>query len=209
MAQCILALVVFGFCLIALFQRHWVEAEKLTFPLAQMPLDLTRGFDGPRRLPDLFCTPLFWLGFTAVFAPMLYNIGTYFNSSLPAIELYLKYHYIEFGPGAGLLFRVVPLVLALTYLCPVDILGSLWVFHLLAVLKVGLMERVGFSVGGAGQAISGGFIIYMESYGATIFLALWSLLAGSPALAPGVASGAHRRWRFPRGSPLPLGPSPA
>ena len=173
-----LALVIFGFCLIALFQRHWVEAEKLTFPLAQMPLDLTRGFDGPRCLPDLFRTPLFWMGFAAVFVPMLYNIGTYFNPGLPAIELYLKYHYIEFGPGAGLLFRVVPLVLALTYLCPVDILGSLWVFHLLAVLKVSLMERVGFSVGGAGQAVSGGFIIYMESYGATIFLALWSFWLG-------------------------------
>ncbi|MYF91281.1 MAG: hypothetical protein F4184_03870, partial [Gemmatimonadetes bacterium] len=72
-----MAMVVFGFCLIALFHKQWVEAEKLTFPLAQMPLDLTQGFEG-KRWPELFCKPVFWIGFALVFLPILYNIATYF-----------------------------------------------------------------------------------------------------------------------------------
>ena len=49
-----IAMVVFGLCLMILFHHQWVEHEKLTFPMAQMPLDLTRGFDGPGRMPELF-----------------------------------------------------------------------------------------------------------------------------------------------------------
>ena len=74
-----LGMVVFGFCLVVLFQRQWMEAEKLAFPLAQMPLDLTKGFDGPRRVPDLFCSGLFWIGCGVVLLPLLYSIGAYFT----------------------------------------------------------------------------------------------------------------------------------
>ncbi len=128
-----LAMVVFGFCLVVLFQRQWMEAEKLTFPLAQMPLDLTRGFDGPRRVPDLFCSGLFWIGCGVVLLPLLYNIGAYFTPGLPLFELYTKRFHLELPrPFPGLTIRVLPLVMALTYLCPLDILGSLVVFALLA-----------------------------------------------------------------------------
>ena len=58
-----LAMVAFGYCLFVLFQTQWEDREKLAFPLAQLPLDLLRGMDGRRRLPDLFRTKLFWIGF--------------------------------------------------------------------------------------------------------------------------------------------------
>ena len=74
-----LGMVVFGFCLVVLFQRQWAGAEKLTFPLAQMPMDLTQGLDGPRGVPDLFRSGLFWIGFALVFLPLLYNIAPYFT----------------------------------------------------------------------------------------------------------------------------------
>ncbi len=38
-----MAMVIVGFSLVVIFQKQWVEAEKLTFPLARMPLDLTQG----------------------------------------------------------------------------------------------------------------------------------------------------------------------
>lgn len=170
-----MGMVVFGLCLIVVFQKQWVEVEKLTFPLAQMPLDLTRGFDGSRRLPEIFRSLAFWLGFAVVFLPILYNIGSYFAPGLPPVELYWKHYEVELGdPFPGVTLRVMPLVLAVTYLCPVDILGSMVVFYLLVVLKKGAMERIGFSVGEAGQQIEGWNILYMESYGALVFVALWS-----------------------------------
>ena len=171
-----LGMVVFGFCLVVLFQRQWMEAEKLSFPLAQMPLDLTRGFDGPRRVPDLFCSGLFWIGCGVVLLPLLYNIGAYFTPGLPLFELYTKRFHLELPqPFSGLTIRVLPLVMALTYLCPLDILGSLVVFALLATVKIGLMDRVGLVVGAEGQPLAPQAILSLESLGPIVFVACWSV----------------------------------
>lgn len=168
-----MAMVIFGFCLVVLFQRQWMEAEKLTFPLAQMPVDLTRGFDNS-GVPDLFRNGSFWIGFALVFLPLLYNIGTYFSPGIPLLELYTKRYLLPLPqPFPALTLRVLPLVLALTYLCPLDILGSLILFNLLAVLKLGAVETTGFTVGY--PPMSGGEILSLESYGAMIFIAGWSV----------------------------------
>ncbi len=171
-----LAMVVFGLCLVILFRRQWIEAERLTFPLAQMPLELTRGFDGPRRLPDLFHSRLFWIGFGVVFLPLFYNMGTWFTPGLPQAEFYLERFQITLPrPWPSPVLRVLPLVLALVYLCPLDILGSLVLFYFLAVAKTGAMDQLGFSVGSSGQQLGSGDILDMESYGAIVCIALWSL----------------------------------
>ena len=151
-----------------------MEVEKLTFPLAQMSLDLTQGMDGSRRMPDLFCSPLFWIGFGVVFLPILYNIGTYFVG-LPPLGLFGQFYFVEFGHYARLAFRLMPMVMAVAYLCPVDILGSLWVFNLLHVLKLWIGNRLGFSIGAHGQAMVTWHLISMEAYGAMIFVACWSI----------------------------------
>ena len=170
------AMVMFGLCLIIIFQRQWVEFERLSFPLAQMPLDLTRGFDGPRGMPDLFYSRLFWIGFGVIFLPLLYNMGTYFSPGLPIIEIYQKqYQLVLPQPFPTLVFRVLPIILALTYLCPLDILGSLVIFYLLAVVKMGVMDHLGFTVGSGGQQMVSIDILDLESYGAILFIAFWSV----------------------------------
>ena len=171
-----LAMVVFGFCMVLLLQRQWEVNEKLTFPLAQLPLDLTAGFDGSGRVPPIFRKTLFWVGFFVVFGPGLYNIVTYFTPGLPIIELYWKWYTAKLGPGyPELYFRVMPLVIAVTYLCPLDILGSMVAFAVLAFLKGSMMNRVGFSLGSPGQPLEWGRILHLESYGAMMFLGLWSI----------------------------------
>ena len=171
------AMVVVGFCLMVLFQRHWVEGEKLTFPLAQMPLDLTQGLEGSRRIPDIFSSRLFQIGVALVLVPTFYNIGTYFAPGLPTVDLYFRHYNLQIEPGLPLTiwFRVMPLVLAVAYLCPLDILSSLIFFYWISLVKEWAMWRVGFTVGDEGQQISGAEILYMESYGALLFVALWSI----------------------------------
>ena len=171
-----MAMVIFGICLFALFHRQWANAERLTFPLAQMPLDLTRGFDGTRRLPDLFRSGLFWIGFGVVFLSMCYNVVTYFYPGFIPIGLFISYYPVVLPePFPLIIFRVMPLVLAVVYLCPLDILGSLLFFYLLAVIKQAAMTRTAFSAGASGHEITGDELLHLESYGALIFIAIWSL----------------------------------
>ncbi|MDA0337266.1 MAG: hypothetical protein O2782_19050 [bacterium] len=170
------AMVMCGLCLVLLFQRHWVEAERLTFPLAQLPIELTRGVDGPRRTPDLFRSGLFWIGVGVVLVPLLYNICAYFSPGLPLLELYSKSYILALPkPLPHLIIRVLPLVLTTAYLCPMDILGSIVAFCLLAVVKIGAIDRVGFVIGGQGQPLSNNLILSLESFGAIVFIACWSV----------------------------------
>ena len=138
------AVLVFGYCLLVVFQQQWEGSEKLTFPLAQLSLDVTRGFDGRRRLPDLFYKRLFWIGFGIVFAPQLYNIVTYFTPGLVSFDLFWTYSIHQVAEGWPAVFiRVMPLMLMVIYLCPVDILGSLVLFHWIAESKLMLIDHFG------------------------------------------------------------------
>ena len=171
-----IAMVVFGYCLVVLLQRQWEDGEKLTFPLAQLPLDLTAGFDGERRMPDIFRSGLFWLGFFAVFGVFLFNMGSYFVAGLPKLGLYWERYAIELGePFPVIRVRIMPLIIGVTYLCPLDILGSMFALHLLAVGKGAAMERVGISLGAEGQPMDWRKVLHMESYGAMIFIGLWTI----------------------------------
>jgi hypothetical protein len=171
-----MGLVVFGFCLVAVFQRQWESREKLTFPLAQLPLDLTAGFDSSRRLPDIFRSRLFWIGFFLVFGVVVYNVATYFSPGMSPMGIYWERYEIEFPePYPSIRVRIMPLIMAVTYLCPLDILGSMVFFHLLAKGKMGVIDRLGLSFGAEGRTLTSNTVLHLESYGAMIFIGLWSV----------------------------------
>ncbi len=156
------AMVGFGLCLVILLQLQWEANEKLTFPLAQLPLDLTAGFDGAHGCPVIFRSRLFWVGFATVFVPVLYNITSYFMVGLPRIGIYWDLYDIHLGEGFPTLhFRIMPLVVAVTYLCPLDILASMVVFHLLAIFKGAAMSRIGFTVGSAEESLQWNDILHL------------------------------------------------
>ena len=177
-----LAVVVFGYCLLVIFQHQWENNEKLTYPLAQLPVDLTDGFDGKRRFPDIFYKRLFWIGFGVLFLPQLYNIFTYFSPGLPSADLFWTYYIFHFDDARITSFiRVTPLMLMVIYLCPVDILGSMLLFHVVNQAKSIAMRRfgtpsLGFTGVNANNRFSEGqMILHTESHGAMVFFFLWSL----------------------------------
>ena len=171
-----MGMMVFGFCIFVLFQRHWAEGEKLAFPLAQMPLDLTTGCEGPGRVPHIFKSWLFWVGVVAVFLPAVYNTAGYFLPGLPKTKIFFEEYSVELDEHIGISIRLLPLVLAVAYLCPLDILASLIVFYWLTLPKEWIMSRTGLTVGGSEADQLGVVdILKMEGYGALIFIALWSI----------------------------------
>ena len=176
------AVVTFCFCILILLQRQWQEAEKLAFPLAQLPVDLTGGVDGRGRIPKLFSSRLFWAGWMVPFLPQLYNLVTYFTPGLPEFWLVNDWKYFFFVDDMILVsVRIMPLMLMVVYLCPLDILGSMLLFHGVATAKRYLMDRfgapgfglVGYS--GEHQFSEAGMVLNTESHGAMVFLALWSI----------------------------------
>ena len=178
-----IALVIAGLCLSVVFQRQWEDAERLTFPLSTFAVALTEGFDGKERIPPVFKDRAFQAGFLVVFLVIVWNIAGYFTQELPRISIYDTVHFKALPVGRmfpPVYLRVMPPVIGLTYLCNSDMLLSFWLFRLIAILKEGVMARLGVSAGYSaasnatiGQAKSE--IILLESHGAMVFLAVWSV----------------------------------
>ncbi len=172
-----MGVLVFGYCIFVLFHHQWVEVEKLTYPLAQMPLDLTAGCDDAHRVPKLFRSWLFWFGVALVFLPAVYNTLGYFVAGLPKTKIFFQQIQIDLGDhfSRGLSVRLLPLVLAVAYLCPLDILASLILFYWLTLPKEIVMSRTGFTLGSGDTLMGPEQILFLEAYGATVFVALWSI----------------------------------
>ena len=166
-----------GFFGSVLFFKQWEEKERLVFPMATFPVELLRESEGG-RVPAVFRDRVFWIGFAWTAGIICWNIAGYFLLQLPRITLFDQYQTKAIQLGRlfpNYYLRVQPLLMGLAYLCPLDILFSFWVFNVIQILKVGMLNRTGFTVGIAGQPAQAGEITMLESHGALVFLVIWSI----------------------------------
>ncbi|GAB4468993.1 MAG: hypothetical protein OHK0029_41520 [Armatimonadaceae bacterium] len=132
----ILALLIFGafLCMAALLRKQWVDNEKLAFPLAQLPLEMT-GFGDPKEVP-LFKNRLMWLGFSIPFTIfMLKGLHTWYPS-IPdiTVEWNLK-DFLTTPPWNGIYYTPIKIsfaIIGFMFLLPSDLVFSLWFFFVLS-----------------------------------------------------------------------------
>ncbi len=128
------------FCLMSLLQRQWITHERLTFPLAAVPLEMVRDPEGGGRRAGRFpIAPVFWLGALIAFGLAFLSTLSTKIPALPSISLFL-YDIIPWqrvGPLAGLGGLTLVFwtwMIALAYLIPADLSFSLWVFTVIRLL---------------------------------------------------------------------------
>jgi hypothetical protein len=123
-------------CLLALLQRHWISHERLSFPLAQIPLQLVTGEEGKAaRLPGAWP---FWLGALLSFGVTFLNALATRWPSLPSIPLgplqLMAPQRVGPGGGIGEITLVLwPWMIAIAYLIPKELSLSCWLFWWLLV----------------------------------------------------------------------------
>ena len=194
----VLAFMAAGFFVIAIFHRQWADAERLTYPLVNFPMDLMEGFGEGRALPKIFRDPIFWAGFAWTAGIIGWNIINFWFPNVPRITLFDSINTKSMTVAQNfppVYLRVLPLVIGLGYLCSLDLLFSFWFFGLLAVVKMGVVNRTGFTVGLEGQVATGGEIVNLESHGAMTVLVVWSVWIARRHLA----QVAKTAWRGDRG----------
>ncbi|MDE2954532.1 MAG: hypothetical protein OXR71_08410, partial [Gemmatimonadota bacterium] len=168
--------------LTAVFQKQWVRHERLTYPLAQVPLNLTEGFDGKRGWPPFMRNWLFWVGFVVAALPLLWNLIEYWTPGFPRLAIFDPYYGPRGPRGAALSrylqpfsYRLLPPVLGFTFLCDLNILFSIWSLWLVGQVGLYGMSRVGFSVGLAGQEAKPTAILGLFTHGVSMGLAIWAI----------------------------------
>ena len=135
-----------GASLMVILRKQWVEHERLTFPLAQVPLMLIEGSEERAIMPGIARTRSFWVGFGATLAIMAWNTGGYFTS-WPAVPLGNPSTVnLELGEAwPPVMIRFNYLLMGIAYFTRTEILFSVWFFYLVQLIEQGVMGRMGVS----------------------------------------------------------------
>ncbi len=141
-------------CMNAILRKQWTENERLTYPLVQLPLEMTDDNGIPGRVAPLFRNRIFWLGFLLAGSIDVVN----------SLNLYYPFIPTVFTPGGGNSFidlgvnfrdrplnaigwtplSFYPFVIGIGMLMPLDFLFSLWFFYWL--WKAELVVSAAFSL---------------------------------------------------------------
>ncbi len=121
-------LMVVMLCIITLLRVQWTEHERLTYPLIQLPMEMTN----PRS--RFFRNRLMWIGFGIAVLISTINL---FNSIYPFIPyLPIKrqdvHHYFTERPWdamGSIRISFYPFAIGISFLIPLDLLFSCWVFY--------------------------------------------------------------------------------
>ena len=181
-ASAALAMTAIGLGITAIFQKQWSQHERLVYPLAQVSLDITEGFDRKRGWPPFVRSWMFWAGFTIAAFPLLWNITEYFVTGFPRISIWDAYYSVSGPRGASvsryltpLSYRLLPTVVGFTFLCDLNILFSIWFLWVVGLVSRYWMNRVGVSIGLAGQEAKTAEILGLFGHGVMIGLVIYAI----------------------------------
>lgn len=130
-------------CIVIILRKQWIERERLTFPLAQLPLEMVKE-EGSSNKKPFFRNSIMWIGF---WLPFLFGsmkgLHHYFPS-VPSLEL--AQGISIFRNSLGLFFRLSFPMIGFFYLVHLDALFSLWFFNLLSLIVRGFMNIFGITM---------------------------------------------------------------
>ncbi len=110
-------------CINIIIRRQWVENEKLSYPIIQLPLEMTS--------PNFFSNRMMWIGFIIVAVIDIVNGLHFLFPTIP--QVFSKRYNITFpnppfNAMGRLPFAMYPFVIGLGFLIPLDLSFSCWLF---------------------------------------------------------------------------------
>ncbi|MBI4552522.1 MAG: hypothetical protein HY710_09675 [Candidatus Latescibacteria bacterium] len=133
-----------GASAMVILRKQWVESERLTFPLARIPLALVQNLHPRSALPAITKDRLFWFGFGMTLAILIWNIFSFFDAvpPIPIGAMYVTNVTIaQSFPGFPVKFNY--LIAGVAFFTNLDVLASVWVFFIISLLQIGVMNRLG------------------------------------------------------------------
>ena len=177
-------------CINVILRRQWVRNERLTYPIAQLPFEMTQTGGGW----GIFSNKLLWIGFSVAACISIINQMHALYPVVPPIPIQPvnlgRYFPTKPWNAMQYMYRTFyPFAVGLCYLMPLDLIASTWLFHLFWQA-----ERVIGSV--AGLASLPGFPYYeAQVRGGWIALLVFAIWIGRRYFL-NVAAGIFRSTRY-------------
>ncbi|MFC1714506.1 DUF6785 family protein [Candidatus Poribacteria bacterium] len=135
------------FCLSIILRKQWVEHERLTFPLVQLPAEIIGKTSDKSLFPTFFRDQLMWIGFAVAGLLQLFNGLHFYFPSVPAVPTNFSLDPFltdkPFSAIRPLPLQIHPSVIGITYLLTVQVSLSLWFFFLLYKFQCLLFSILG------------------------------------------------------------------
>ena len=141
----ILAVYVVMICVVAILRKQWVENERLTYPLAQLPLEMATTATPRAAWPSLFRSRAMWVGFAVPALLLSYNGLQKYLVGMPPLQLTTWIGVVPRVLYANFAFRFE--VIGLAYLVNTDVLLSLWTFAWLFMIQKAVFALRGIDLG--------------------------------------------------------------
>lgn len=188
-----LSLYVFLFCLGAAVRKDWIEAERLSFPLAAIPLELAES-DRPSLPSSALRNPYLWAGAALPVCQSLLQMGHAIAPAVPYSRLFfpMGQWFTNRGPWDAVASTSAYIgfdTIGIFGLVPLEVSLSLWFFFLLNRAQIVAFAALGYGQEGFGARVfnPNTFMAYEES-GACLMFALILLWRSRGFLAAGAAS---------------------
>ncbi len=188
----LLALLVFGsfMCLASIIRKQWEDNEKLTFPLAQLPLDIVRS----ERDGGLLRNKLTWFGFAVPAVVFTINGLHGLYPSIPYLTLDIDLSTFAVNPPLNAIWytpmKISFASIGFFFLLPAEILFSMWFFFLMTRVQHVVAAMYGMDAPMMGTFPAKVFIGY-QAMGAYFVLAAYLFYVGFPHLKMVVRSAFH------------------
>lgn len=122
------------FCINTVFRKQWMDRERLTFPIAQLPIEMTE----PKT--DFFRNRLMWLGFAVAAVLESTNSLNFLYPNIPYVQL-RAYNIASalvsppWNAMGSLNTTFYPLAIGLGFVLSAEVSFSCWFFYLLTKLE--------------------------------------------------------------------------
>lgn len=131
-------------CVLVILRKQWVESERLSFPLATLPLEMSAN-DKDDTIPPFFRNHLTWIGFAIpALIGSINALHRYYNF-VPSIDLNILVPVMR--NSVWINFRPLFEVIGLSYLLNLDVSMGIWFFAMLNMLTIGALRMMGWSIG--------------------------------------------------------------
>lgn len=138
---CLFAFVLWAvmICMSSILRKQWVEREKFTFPLVELPVEIAQKPEGTSSINQFFRNKVMWIAFAC--PVIIHSISTlhFYSPVFPEIPLrFSTWHLFTEKPLdhiRPLDFNIFLSTIGLSYLMSLEISLSLWVFYLIFKLE--------------------------------------------------------------------------
>lgn len=166
-------------CLNSILRKHWIESERLTFPIIMLPLEMTE------ESGSIFRNRYFWLAFGIAGALTLIAGLNYLYPNIPCVRIVRRNfgQFITQYPWramGGIMVGFYFWAIGIAYLMPLELSFSCWFFYLFIKAELVGSYMLGLNelrVAGTGFDSSYPFL-NSQSYGAYLGFFTMSMWAG-------------------------------